>query len=324
MRSNNEISVAELDLAVALALRAHARQRRKTSGLPYATHLAAVATLVASAGYARTVVAAAWLHDVIEDTDIVASDILNEVGGACPSPEVERLVRIVSELSEKKHNGDGVKLPWRVRKEEHLARMATLSEDAAAVKCADMVHNISTIVDDLKARGRVALSVFAAPSEDLLWYWRRGLEECERVLAQHLLPRVDVRLVDELQVVIGEVEVLIPRRRRPPLKTSMRTARSSKAAARLAGVSTQAVLAHFRRMSLMQFDERTTASGFTGVSLGRVELPVMTRGFVRKDGWRAATIGNDAVVPTLPRVRSPCQYRRRWRRDIVRDIETTS
>ncbi len=74
-----------------------------------------------------------------------------------------------------------------------------------------------------------------------------------------------------------------------------------KAAARLAGVSVQAVLAHYLRMSYLENNTQTHASGFRGISLGRVELPVMNRGVVHKDGWRAATIGPDAIVPKLPR-----------------------
>ncbi len=74
-----------------------------------------------------------------------------------------------------------------------------------------------------------------------------------------------------------------------------------KAAARLAGVSVQAVLAQYRRMSYLENTTTTHASGFRGISLGRVELPVMNRGVVHKDGWRAATIGEDSLVPKLPR-----------------------
>ena len=66
-----------------------------------------------------------------------------------------------------------------------------------------------------------------------------------------------------------------------------------KAAARIAGVSVQAVLAPYRRMSYLENNTQTHASGFVGISLGRVELPVMNRGVVRKDGWRAATIGEE-------------------------------
>lgn len=72
------------------------------------------------------------------------------------------------------------------------------------------------------------------------------------------------------------------------------------AAARLAGVSVHAILSHMRRLQRSQFDTTTYASGFEGVSLGRVDLPVMNRGTVRRDGWRAAMLGEDAVTPKLP------------------------
>jgi (p)ppGpp synthase/HD superfamily hydrolase len=54
--------------ACALAERAHAGQRRKARGVPYFTHLAAVAQLVVEHGYDDDVtVAAAYLHDLLED-----------------------------------------------------------------------------------------------------------------------------------------------------------------------------------------------------------------------------------------------------------------
>ena len=72
------------------------------------------------------------------------------------------------------------------------------------------------------------------------------------------------------------------------------------AAARLAGVSTHAVMAHARRLTLLQSETKTHASGFVGSSLGRVTLPGMDRGMVRSDGWRAATIGPDNIDGTIP------------------------
>lgn len=82
--------------------------------------------------------------------------------------------------------------------------------------------------------------------------------------------------------------------------TTEATQRAVEAAARLAGVSTYAVESHMRRMALLSNEMKTHASGFVGISLGRVELPGMDRGLVRSDGWRAATIGPDSIVPALP------------------------
>lgn len=72
------------------------------------------------------------------------------------------------------------------------------------------------------------------------------------------------------------------------------------AAARLAGVSAHAVMSHVRCLRLLQSEMKTHASGFVGVSLGRVMLPGMDRSVLRRDGWRAATIGADSIVPELP------------------------
>lgn len=63
-----------VDAASAVATKAHAGQ--KYGELPYTTHLAQVAQILIGAGEPAPVVAAGWLHDIIEDTDVTAEDLL--------------------------------------------------------------------------------------------------------------------------------------------------------------------------------------------------------------------------------------------------------
>ena len=64
------------------AQEAHQRidQRRKYSNLPYHVHLDAVAKLVSSVTDDEEMVAAAWLHDVVEDTPATLEDLEQEFG----------------------------------------------------------------------------------------------------------------------------------------------------------------------------------------------------------------------------------------------------
>ncbi|MDR3068023.1 MAG: HD domain-containing protein [Cellulomonas sp.] len=64
-------------LARQIATRAHAGQRDK-AGHPYLGHPARVADRVAASGGDERAVAAAWLHDVLEDTDTTADDLLDQ------------------------------------------------------------------------------------------------------------------------------------------------------------------------------------------------------------------------------------------------------
>ena len=68
--------------AMQFAIQAHERidQRRKYSNQPYDTHLKAVADMVASVSGDLEMLAAAWLHDVVEDTAATIEDVRQEFG----------------------------------------------------------------------------------------------------------------------------------------------------------------------------------------------------------------------------------------------------
>ena len=136
-------ALATQDRALRIAIRAHERQHRKSDhDLPYITHPIAVATIVATHGFSATTVAAAYLHDVLEDTAWSAEDLL--------TASVERWVLdIVRECSEA-----AKLLSWRERKRDLISRMRTCSREAAAVMCADKLHNASSTLPHILERGR--------------------------------------------------------------------------------------------------------------------------------------------------------------------------
>ena len=66
------------DLAARIATKAHKGQTRWDKTIPYITHPQAVARSLIEAGYGEDFVAAAWLHDVIEDTDVTKQHLFLE------------------------------------------------------------------------------------------------------------------------------------------------------------------------------------------------------------------------------------------------------
>src|SRR5215213_10166794 len=100
--------------AKAMATRAHAGQRRKYTGEPYIVHPEAVARLVADAGLPAAAIAAAWLHDVVEDCNVTADEIAEQI-----SPEVARLVVELTDVSRPEH---GIRRIRKAMDREHLAR----------------------------------------------------------------------------------------------------------------------------------------------------------------------------------------------------------
>ncbi|MGJ7442708.1 RelA/SpoT family protein [Aquipuribacter sp. MA13-6] len=122
-----------LERAFVVAERAHAGQERK-SGDPYITHPVAVATILAELGMPTSTLAAALLHDTVEDTDYSLDDLRTDFG-----EEVALLVDGVTKL-DKVHYGDAAQAET-VRK-----MVVAMARDirVLVIKLADRLHNART------------------------------------------------------------------------------------------------------------------------------------------------------------------------------------
>ncbi len=153
-----------VERALRVAASYHHPQSRKGGTVPYITHPVGVALLLHRFGFGDdALVAAALLHDVIEDTPCTLDDLISRF-----PPEV---VETVAALSERKHGPDGSPRPWRNRKQEHIEQIRAASWRARAVLLADKLHNLSSIQFDLDA-GEEVWSRFHAPRAEVLWYHR--------------------------------------------------------------------------------------------------------------------------------------------------------
>lgn len=120
------------------AKQAHAAidQRRKYTGEPYIVHPAAVAKLVGGVTDDVAMVAAAWLHDVVEDTDVTLADIEEHFG-----PDIATLVADLTDVSKKE---DGNR---KIRKAIDREHTSNASPRAKTVKLADLIDNSRTITE---------------------------------------------------------------------------------------------------------------------------------------------------------------------------------
>ena len=112
-------------------------QRRKGTNEPYTKHLSEVAKLVAGSGGDEAQIAAAWLHDVVEDTPVPLNHVRTVFG-----PDVAKLVQ---ELTDKftKQNYPG--LNRRQRKAKELDRLSKISDRAKTIKYADFLSNLEGV-----------------------------------------------------------------------------------------------------------------------------------------------------------------------------------
>lgn len=119
----------------ALAAHSAVDQRRKYTNEPYIVHLAAVASLVKSVASSSEMVAAAWLHDVVEDTKITLEIIADEFGR-----EVGNYVYWLTDFSKPE---DGNR---EIRKQIDREHIALAPFPAQTIKVADLIDNTRTIV----------------------------------------------------------------------------------------------------------------------------------------------------------------------------------
>lgn len=109
-------------------------QKRKYTDEPYVVHLREVAGLVETHGGDEAMIAAAWLHDVVEDTEIRMDEIERHFGA-----DVAELVFALTDVS-KPEDGNRA-----VRKELDRLHVAKASPRAKTVKLADIISNVSSI-----------------------------------------------------------------------------------------------------------------------------------------------------------------------------------
>lgn len=117
------------------AQEAHKNQKRKYSGEPYFVHCEEVAKIVESIGADDEMIAAAYLHDTVEDTGIPLSTIVDEFG-----MDVADLVEDLTDVS-KPIDGNRA-----ARKKIDRHHISLASARAKTIKLADLISNSKDIL----------------------------------------------------------------------------------------------------------------------------------------------------------------------------------
>jgi len=162
--------------------------------VPYITHLMGTMGILARVGAPDEVLAAALLHDYLED-------VPDPEGPATIRAAVgDEVLRLVLEVTEEKRPELDSSETWPLRKNEQIQKMAGNSEGAVLIKAADLLHNALSLLVDLDSAGdqeSVWLRLNAGPDRQL-WYFSSGLEAARRRLGSH-------RLVEELEQAVGRL-----------------------------------------------------------------------------------------------------------------------
>lgn len=152
--------------ALKFATEAHGSigQLRKYIGEPYITHPMAVAEIVRLVDHTPEMIAAALLHDTVEDTPVTSEDIHGEFGSTVGS--------LVDWLTDVSIYGDGNRAIRKMKDLEHISKAPT---EAKTIKLADLIDNTKTIAlyggdfREIYSKEKAQLLEVLKKGDNLLW-----------------------------------------------------------------------------------------------------------------------------------------------------------
>lgn len=163
--ANNPLDTKLLDRAIEWAVRAHAGTERRGKGFPYIVHPLEAVAIVATMTSDQELLAAAALHDTVEDTDVTIEQIRGEFG--------DRVASLVAAESDESHESRDCVENWRGRKQAAIDRLARGSHDAKIVAMGDKLSNMRAIARDYAEQGDKLWSLFhSADPKDHEWHYR--------------------------------------------------------------------------------------------------------------------------------------------------------
>ena len=167
--ANKPLDTAFLDRAIEFAVKAHAGTERRGKGFPYVVHPLEAMAIVATITSDQELLAAAALHDTVEDTDVTLEQIREEFG--------DRVAQLVNVESVGDDEGT-----WHERKRKAIDRIAAAPLDAKIVALGDKLSNMRAIARDYYLQGDSLWSLFhASDPKDHEWHYR-GLADALKEL----------------------------------------------------------------------------------------------------------------------------------------------
>lgn len=172
--ANKYLNTELLDRAIVFAVKAHANTERRGKGYPYIVHPLEAVEIVATMTADQELLAAAALHDTVEDTDVTVEQLRVEFG--------ERIASLVADESDVMPEGMTKEDSWHQRKQAAIDRLSKASHDAKMVALGDKLSNMRAIARDYDEIGDALWNRFHTndPKEHE-WHYR-GLADSLREL----------------------------------------------------------------------------------------------------------------------------------------------
>jgi (p)ppGpp synthase/HD superfamily hydrolase len=176
-----------IEKAARIGASAHQGQTRKEGPFPYIEHPVITALILMRYGFSDAVVAAALVHDVLEDTNYRESDMREALGDVVMS--------IIASVT----NDDT--LDWEAKKKKYIETVRTGSPEAKAVATADKIANARSLLIAYVTQGSEIWEHFTTGREKKLWF--------ENAMLAMLRETWQHPLVDEYAVLVDKMNALV-------------------------------------------------------------------------------------------------------------------
>ena len=188
-----------IEKAIQFAGKAHEGGLRKGTNLPYILHPIEASTIAARLTEDPEIIAAAALHDVVEDTDYTLEDIQKEFG--------DRVAELVDSCTENKRRDIPAADTWMIRKQETIEHLKTAPRDVKVIAFSDKLSNLRSMMTDYIAEGESFWNRFQVKEpQKHVWYYSAMLDSFEE-FGDSLLYKEYSRLIEKMRMMVQEFEV---------------------------------------------------------------------------------------------------------------------
>ena len=178
-----------LDKAIVFAARAHKDTERRGKGFPYIAHPLEAMAIVATMTNDQELLAAACLHDVIEDTDVTYDELKQEFG--------KRVADLVQAESDTVFENISASDSWVQRKQIAMDHLAKAPRDVQMVAMGDKLSNMRAMHHDYRDVGEDLWLRFHVTDPKLHEWHYRGLAEALKNLDDTEAYKEFVYLIEE-------------------------------------------------------------------------------------------------------------------------------
>ena len=188
--ANKYLDTDLLDRAIIFAVKAHHNTERRGKGFPYIVHPMEAVEIVSTITSDQELLAAAALHDTIEDTDVTVEQLRAEFG--------DRVAELVHAESDRFTEGVSEEDSWHDRKQAAIDRLAAAPHDAKIVALGDKLSNMRAIWRDYQRIGDEIWKIFHVTDKASHEWHYRGLAASLAELSDTFAYKEFVRMIDDV------------------------------------------------------------------------------------------------------------------------------